>query len=140
MQSKIIGFLIKKGNKKKALKLFNNLLNSFISNTYKISTIYLFSILFFKLNTNIELREFKFRKRVHYIPMPIKRKRKMFIIIKWLKQAILLNKLKVNVATKLYEELANTLFAEQFSNIINYKVENEKKAFQYKAKAHFRWS
>ena len=95
MQSKIIGFLIKKGNKKKALKLFNNLLNSFISNTYKISTIYLFSILFFKLNTNIELREFKFRKRVHYIPMPIKRKRKMFIIIKWLKQAILLNKLNI---------------------------------------------
>ena len=80
MQKKLIGFLIKKGNKAAALKIFNKICNKISVTVPIISLSYFFSLFFLKLNTNIEIRKVSFRRRIHFIPIPIKASRKVFVI------------------------------------------------------------
>jgi ribosomal protein S7 len=81
-----------------------------------------------------------FRRRIHFIPIPIKTSRKIFIIFKWIKQIISNNKQNISFYSKLYNELLAVVFLETSSSIMKLKLENELKAYQYKSKAHFRWN
>jgi len=140
MQKKLIGFLLKDGNKKAALAIFNKVCHKIATVLPVISISYFFSLLFLKLNTNIETRKVSFRKRVHFIPIPIKRSRKIFVALKWLKQTLETNKNTIAFDKKLYNELIAIIFAENSSNVMKLKIDNELKAYQYKSKAHFRWN
>ena len=51
MQKKLIGFLIKNGNKTAALIIFNKICNKISATIPVISLSYFFSLFFFKLNT-----------------------------------------------------------------------------------------
>jgi len=139
MQKKLIGFLIKQGNKTAALKIFNQLclkLSQAVPNT---SLTYLFSILFLKLNTNIEIRKVSYRRRIHFIPIPVKTSRKLFVIFKWLNQILQENSYKIPLEQKLYNEIITVLLLENNSKIIKLKKDTEIKAYNFKSKTHFRW-
>lgn len=139
MQKKLIGFLIKNGKKTAALKIFNAI-NKQISKTIpNVSISYLLSVFFYKLNTNIEIKKVSFRKRVHFIPTPIKYSRKLFLIFKWINAVLSNNKQKTTYSAKLYKEILTVLLVEDSSALLKMKAENELKAYQYKSKAHFRW-
>lgn len=140
MQKKLIGFLTKNGNKTGALLIFNKICDKISIIIPIISLSYFFSLFFSKLNTNIEIRKVTFRRRVHFIPIPIKASRKIFIIFKWIKQVISSNKQNVSFYSKLYNELIAVVFLETSSSIMKLKLDNELKAYQYKSKAHFRWN
>ena len=140
MQKKLIGFLTKNGNKTASLLIFNKICNKISTIIPIISLSYFFSLFFLKLNTNIEIRKVSFRRRVHFIPTPIKNSRKIFIIFKWIKQIISNNKQNISFYNKLYNELLAVVFFESSSSIIKLKLDNELKAYQYKSKAHFRWN
>jgi ribosomal protein S7 len=140
MQKKLIGFLTKNGNKTAALIIFNKICNKISAIIPIISLSYFFSLFFLKLNTNIEIRKVSFRRRIHFIPIPIKTSRKIFIIFKWIKQVISNNKQNISFYSKLYNELLAVVFLETSSSIMKLKLENELKAYQYKSKAHFRWN
>lgn len=140
MQKKLIGFLIKNGNKTAALVIFNKICNKISVTIPIISLSYFFSLFFLKLNTNIEIRKVSFRRRIHYIPIPIKTSRKIFVIFKWIKQVILTNKQNISFYNKLYNELITVVFSESSSSIVKLKLDTELKAYQYKSKAHFRWN
>ena len=105
MQKKLIGFLTKNGNKVASLTIFNKICNKMSILMPAISLSYFFSLFFLKLNTNIEIRKVSFRRRVHFIPIPIKSSRKIFIIFKWIKQVISNNKQNISFYNKLYNEL-----------------------------------
>ena len=92
MEKKLIGFLIKNGNKTAALTIFNKVCKKISTTIPVVSLSYFFSLFFMKLNTNIEIKKVSFRKRVHFIPTPIKTSRKSFIIFKWIRQVISNNK------------------------------------------------
>ena len=134
MQKKLIGFLTKNGNKTAALFIFNKVCNKISAIVPVISLSYFFSLFFLKLNTNIEIRKVSFRRRIHFIPIPIKTSRKIFVIFKWIKEVILNNKQNISYDNKLYNELMAVIFSESSSSIIKLK------AYQYKSKAHFRWN
>ena len=140
MQKKLIGFLIKKGNKTAALAIFNKICNKISITVPIISLSYFFSLFFIKLNTNIEIRKVSFRRRVHFIPTPIKTSRKVFLIFKWVQQVLANNKQNISFYNKLYNELLSVVFLESSSQVIKLKLDNELKAYQYKSKAHFRWN
>lgn len=140
MQKKLIGFLIKKGNKVAALKIFTNICNKISLTIPTLSLPYFFSLFFLKLNTNIEIRKISFRRRIHFIPIPIKTTRKLFIIFKWIKLAIFQNNQNISFFNKLYNEIFAVIFTETISPIMKLKLETELKAYQYKSKAHFRWN
>lgn len=140
MQKKLIGFLIKNGNKTAALMIFNKICNKISATVPIISLTYFFSLFFLKLNTNIEIRKVSFRRRIHYIPTPIKSSRKIFVIFQWIRQVLNSNKQNISFYNKFYNELIAVVFAESTSPIIKLKLDNELKAYQYKSKAHFRWN
>lgn len=140
MQKKLIGFLTKNGNKTAALFIFNKICNKISTAVPVISLSYFFSLFFLKLNTNIEIRKVSFRRRIHFIPISIKTSRKMFVIFKWIKEAIAKNKQNSPYATKLFNELIAVVFSESSSPVMKLKLDNELKAYQYKSKAHFRWN
>ena len=140
MEKKLIGFLIKNGNKTAALTIFNKVCKKISTTIPVVSLSYFFSLFFMKLNTNIEIKKVSFRKRVHFIPTPIKTSRKSFIIFKWIRQVILNNKQNISFYNKLYNELIAVIFLENSSSLIKLKLDNEVKAYQYKSKAHFRWN
>jgi len=140
MQKKLIGFLIKNGNKTAALIIFNKICNKISAIVPIISLSYFFSLFFLKLNTNIEIRKVSFRKRVHFIPTPIKTSRKSFVIFKWIRQTILNNKQSIPFYNKLYNELITLVFSESSSPLMKLKLDTELKAYQYKSKSHFRWN
>lgn len=140
MQKKLIGFLIKKGNKSASLAIFNKICSKISTNLPNISLSYFFSLFFLKLNTNIEIRKVSFRRRDHFIPIPIKNKRKIFVVFKWIKQVVSSNNQNIAFYNKLYNELLAVVFLESSSAIVKLKLENELKAYQYKSKAHFRWN
>lgn len=140
MEKKLIGFLIKNGNKTAALGIFNKICNKILVTIPVVSLSYFFSLFFLKLNTNIEIKKVSFRKRVHYIPTPIKTSRKSFIIFKWIRQTINNNNQNISFYNKLYNELMSAVFSENSSALIKLKLDNELKAYQYKSKAHFRWN
>jgi len=139
MEKKLIGFLIKDGNKAAALKIYNKICKKIITSVPAISVPYFFSLFFSKLNTNIEIKKVSFRKRVHYIPTPVKISRKSFIIFKWIKEVINNNKQNTSFDNKLYQEIMAVVFAEKSSALMKLKLDTELKAYQYKSKAHFRW-
>jgi ribosomal protein S7 len=140
MEKKLIGFLIKNGNKTAALTIFNKVCKKISTTIPVVSLSYFFSLFFMKLNTNIEIKKVSFRKRVHFIPTPIKTSRKSFIIFKWIRQVISNNKQNISFYNKLYNELIAVIFLENSSSLIKLKLDNEVKAYQYKSKAHFRWN
>lgn len=140
MQKKLIGFLTKNGNKTAALLIFNKICNKISATVPVISLSYFFSLFFLKLNTNIEIRKVSFRRRIHFIPIPIKTSRKIFVIFKWIKEVILNNKQNISYYNKLYNELIAVVFSEAASPVMKLKLDNELKAYQYKSKAHFRWN
>lgn len=140
MQKKLIGFLIKNGNKTAALNIFNEVCKKISLTVPMISLTYFFSLFFLKLNTNIEIRKVSFRRRVHYIPIPIKTSRKIFIIFQWIRQILNTNKQNISFYNKFYNELIAVVFSESTSPIMKLKLDNELKAYQYKSKAHFRWN
>lgn len=140
MQKKLIGFLIKNGNKSASLSIFNKICKKISINLPNISLSYFFSLFFLKLNTNVEIRKVSFRRRDHFIPIPIKNSRKMFVIYKWIKQVLSTNNQNISFYNKLYNEFLAVVLLESSSAIIKLKLDNELKAYQYKSKAHFRWN
>jgi ribosomal protein S7 len=140
MQKKLIGFLIKNGNKTAALNIFNKICSRISSTIPIISLSYFYFLFFFKLNTNIEIRKVSFRKRVHFIPTPIKTSRKSFIIFKWIKEVLSNNKQNISYYNKFYNEIIAVIFSENSSSLMKLKLNTELKAYQYKSKAHFRWN
>ena len=140
MDKKLIGFLIKKGNKAAATAIYNKICTKISYTLPFLPPTYFFSVIFSKLNTNIEVKKISFRKRVHFIPTPIRINRKIFIVFMWIKQVIARNTQKVSFSDKFYSELIAVIFSEKSSALIKLKIENGLKAYNYKSKAHFRWN
>lgn len=131
---------MKKGLKKKIVLVFKNIFSSLLTNLPEICLPYFFSLIFFKLNTNVEVRKIIYRKKVHFIPFPVKKHRKVFLIFKWLNHSLLTNHSKIKFSKKLYNELFLIVFNEPLSNVCKLKNLNALQAYQYKSKAHYRWS
>jgi len=139
MITKILKFLIKKGHKFTVTKVFIQFCNQFSNTFKKIPLIYVFSTLFYKLNTNVELFHIAYRRKSHFIPVPVKQMRKVYIIFKWLYLAISSSKLNISYLKKIYNEIISVLLNKQNSISLKLKRENEIKAYKFQSKIHFRW-
>lgn len=133
----ILGFFIKKGNKSKAKALLDNTFLIVQKKTKKPLS-FLLNILFFKLGTVIEVKKVSIGKRTHYIPIVIGPKRRIYLIIKWLKQAISLDKRKVSVSVKLADEILKVL-SNKPCHSLNTRNENLKLASSNRSNIYYRW-
>jgi len=105
MTRRIIALLIKKGNKIATIKLFSQICEDLLYTFVGMPIAYIFSLLFLRLHTYVEIRRITYRRRVHFIPVPVKQSRKLYIIFKWLITSLKTVHTKKAYATKLYSEI-----------------------------------
>jgi ribosomal protein S7 len=137
LYKKIVNFFIKDGNKVKANKIVC-LAFSKISKKTGLSFDEILSKLFFKLNSFVEIKKIRVRRGFHMVPFPISHKRSIYLITKWLVQAIKEDTRKLPMSDKLATEIYNTIINKS-SKSLDIKNSNISQVLSNRANIHFRW-
>jgi ribosomal protein S7 len=137
LYNKFIGFITKNGNRPKAKIIFDSALFD-VTRKLKISFNKLLLKLFLKLNSYIEIKTIKIRKKIHFVPFPTTYKRRIYLVIKWITVAASEDKRKLNFSKKLSLEIFN-LLQNKSSKSLKIKKNNFSKALINKSNFHFRW-
>jgi pentatricopeptide repeat protein len=93
LYSILINSLTKNGNKSKAIKIINSAFLKVSTNT-GLSKRQVLLKLFLKLNSFVEVRQLKVRKRIFFVPFPTTLKSRLYLTVKWLIKAAKENKKK----------------------------------------------
>lgn len=104
----LLGFFIKKGKKQKAKVMLDRTFSILQEKTRKPLSL-LMGIFFFRLRTVVEIRKVKKGKHAHYVPFLVGPKRRVFLIVKWLKEAVEEDKRLVSYEEKLSSEILKVL-------------------------------
>jgi ribosomal protein S7 len=137
LYKKFLGFLIKKGNIFKAKKVLD-LTFSIVSKKTKLSTHLALATLFRKLNSFVEVKKVRVRRRFVLVPFPICSKRRSYLIVKWIMQATRKVKRKKSFSEKLSRELISILKGSP-SKTKNLRQLNFSTALANRSNTHFRW-
>ena len=137
LYKKIVNFFIKDGNRVKASKLVG-LAFSKVSKKTGLSFNQILSKHFVKLNSFVEIKKIRVRRGFHMVPFPISHKRSMYLITKWLVQAIKEDTRKLSMSEKLATEIYNTVVT-QSSKSLDIKNSNTSQVMTNRANIHFRW-
>ena len=137
LYSKLLGALIKKGQKLKAKKIIDN---AFAQVAFKLKIPFnrLILKLFITLNTFVETKTLLLKRRLYTIPFSINLKRRIHLVLKWLLKAILENNKKISFSEKLAIELYAILQSKR-SKAVKYKTLNNKQAILNRSNIHYRW-
>jgi ribosomal protein S7 len=134
---KLVGLLTKKGNKQKAMSLLNKALLK-TSKDLKYTPNLVLKKALDLLKTSLELKKIKRRRSSHFIPFPLKKKRKLFLVSKWLLLGAKHQEINKTLDLKLNLELIE-LIKNRNSFSYKFKEQNIRKALQNKSNTHFRW-
>ena len=137
LYNKFVGFITKNGKKPKAKVIFDSALFN-VTQKLKIPLNRLLLKIFLKLNSYIEIKTIKIRKKVHFVPFPTTYKRRIYLVIKWIINATLEDKRKLNFSEKLSLEIFN-LIKNKSSKSLKIKRNNFSKALINRSNLHFRW-
>jgi ribosomal protein S7 len=137
LYNKLLGSLIKKGNKIKAKSILDSAFYE-LSNTTGYSINLLLIKLFVKLNTFVETKTVRIRRRRHLVPFSIGLKRRSYLITKWLMEAVKENHQKIPVSKKIVAEILLILKNGQ-SKALKLKMLNDAQALANRSNLHFRW-
>lgn len=137
LYDKFVGFITKNGKKPKAKIIFDSALFD-VTQKLKIPLNKLLLKIFLKLNSYIEIKIIKIRKKVHFVPFPTNYKRRIYLVIKWIVTAALEDKRKLNFSKKLSLEIFN-LIKNKSSKSLKTKKQNLSKALLNRSNFHFRW-
>jgi len=139
LYSKLVGMLIKKG---KRIGIKKSVDSAFVklSKTLNLSISFIFYKLFTHLNTFVEVKQFKKYQKITFIPFSVTTKRRYYLVIKWLIQAIRKNQKKKSLSSKIFEEVVLILENNITSSMaLRLKRLNNRQAFLNRSNMHFRW-
>jgi ribosomal protein S7 len=137
LQKILIGFLIKKGNKKKATQIVNFIFNK-LSVEFDKSIIQIYIRLFFLLNIYVEARKIRIKRRSVIVPFAVSLKRRSYLILKWIMKAVNANTNKISLLQKIYTEFVLILQRNESKAFI-FKKDNDKQVLLNRSNMHFRW-
>jgi len=138
LYTKLLGFLIKNGKKKKTKSILDKAFLS-ISTKTGLSISYILLKVFLNLNTFVEARTIKVKRSSYIVPFSLSLKRRSYLIIKWLIMASLLNKKRVTFVIKIQQEVVLILKKHFSSQALKLKKLNNIRANSNRANIHFRW-
>jgi len=138
LYTKLLGFLIKNGKKKKAKSILDKAFLSISAKT-GLSISYILLKVFLNLNTFVEARTIKVKRSSYIVPFSLSLKRRSYLIIKWLIMASLLNKKRVTFVIKIQQEVVLILKKHFSSQALKLKKLNNIRANSNRANIHFRW-
>jgi len=137
LYNKFLGFLIKKGNKISARSILNT---SFLTVSKKTGLplhILLLKI-FLKLNSFVEVKKVRVQRSSHLVPFSIRLKRRSYLIIKWLMQAVKEDSRKISMPEKLSSEILDTI-KKNPSRSVKIRNFNISQALSNRSNIHYRW-
>lgn len=137
MHDFFIGMLTKSGNKNSASKI----LQTALQETGRITGLTSFDILtriYVKLEMFVELKKIKKMRQISYVPVPVRSKRRVYLVVKALIDSVREDKRKINFALKLKDEMTN-LLTKNSSRSSAYKKQLLEQSLQNRSNIHFRW-
>jgi ribosomal protein S7 len=137
LYTKLVGVLTKQGNKTAAVKIINSAFLKVSKNT-TLSMNKILLKLFLKLNSFVEVKKVRVKRSFHLVPFQITLKRRSYLIIKWLLQAIKTDTRNISIADKLAFEIEQTLKTEN-SKLLNLQTLNTTLALANRSNIHYRW-
>jgi ribosomal protein S7 len=137
LYNKFLGFIIKKGNKIGAKNVLNNAFLAVSKKTGLPLHVILLK-LFLKLNSFVEVKRVRVQRSSHLVPFSIRLKRRSYLIIKWLMQAVKEDTRKVSMAEKLFFEIFSTL-KNSPSKSVKIRNLNISQALSNRSNIHYRW-
>jgi ribosomal protein S7 len=137
LYNKFLGFIIKKGNKIGAKNVLNNAFLAVSKKTGLPLHVILLK-LFLKLNSFVEVKRVRVQRSSHLVPFSIRLKRRSYLIIKWLMQAVKEDTRKVSMAEKLFFEIFSTLKSSP-SKSVKIRNLNISQALSNRSNIHYRW-
>ena len=135
--SKFLGFLTKKGSKLKGKRILDKAFLSITIKT-KYSKQVALVMLFRSLNSFVEVKKVRVRRRFVLVPFPISLKRRSYLIVKWIMQSIKKDKKKNSFSNKLAQEITNVL-KNVSSKTKKLRRLNFSQALANRSNIHFRW-
>jgi ribosomal protein S7 len=137
LYKKLLGFLIKKGNIFKAKKVLDSTF-LIVSKKTEFSTHAAIVALFRKLNSFVEVKRVRVRRRFVLVPFPICSKRRSYLIVKWIMYATRRVKRRCPFSEKLARELISILKGSP-SGTTRLRQANFSIALANRSNTHFRW-
>lgn len=138
LYKQFLGFLIKRGSKVKAKRILDEAF-SFVTKKTKYSKQVSLLLLFSTLNSFVEVKKVRVRRRFVLVPFPINLKRRSYVIVKWVMQSVDKDTKKSSFANKLARELISILKKNAFSKTKKLRRLNFSQALANRANTHFRW-
>ena len=137
LYNNFLGFLIKKGNKIGAKNILTTAFLMVSKKTgYSLQTLIL--KIFLKLNSFVEVKRVRVKRSSHLVPFSIRVKRRSYLIIKWLMQAVKEDTRKVSMSEKLFVEISNTI-KKSPSRSVKLRNFNISQALSNRSNIHYRW-
>jgi len=134
---KLIGFITKKGNKNSSLKIVNDAFFKVSTNT-NLPMHMIVLQLFLKLNSFVEVKRVRVKRSFHLVPFQITLKRRSYLIVKWLMQAVKSDKRNIPTVAKLAFEIEQTLKTDS-SKSLKLRNLNLTTALSNRSNLHYRW-
>lgn len=133
----ISNFITKKGKKELAKKIFQHALLKASKKT-NLGCQFLLVNAFKKLQSSIEVKEVKRRRKKFKIPFFISLNRQKYLSIKWFFGGVQLNMNPISYSEKISLELISILFKSNKSKSVTFKNKNLKLAIANRSNIHYR--
>jgi ribosomal protein S7 len=137
LYEKLLGFLTKQGDKFKAKRILSRVFLLVAKETIYSKDAALVT-LFRKLNSFVEVKKVRVRRKFVLVPFPIRLKRRSYLVVKWIVQSAKKGGKRKSFATKLAKEMVNVL-NESSSKSKSLRKFNFSKALANRSNIHFRW-
>ncbi|MEN9913480.1 MAG: Ribosomal protein S7p/S5e [Bacteroidota bacterium] len=132
-----LGFITKKGNKTKA-KIILDRVFLIVSRTTGLSMHVCMLKLFINLNSFVEVKKVRIGRKSLLVPFSISLKRRSYLIVKWLMQVIKNDKKKIELSSRLAEEVLSVL-RDTNSRSKKLRDLNLSQALSNRSNIHYRW-
>lgn len=137
LYKKFLGVLIKKGNLTKAKSILDTTFSIVSKKTGSPKEVILLKI-FTSLNTFVEVKKVKIKRRSFLIPFSMNLERRSYLIVRWLIQAIKKNTKKSTFAVKLSNEIL-TVISDAPADSKKFRKLNISQAISNRSNIHYRW-
>jgi ribosomal protein S7 len=135
--SKFLGVLLKKGKKTKAKKILDTVLLK-VSKSTKLSIHLVLYRVFFNLNTFVEVRRVRVKRRSFLVPFNVSFSRRISLMLKWILLTVRNDSRRTSTINKLSIEIF-TVVKNFPCNAMKFKKLNDSRACSKRANIHFRW-
>nr|NP_038195.1 ribosomal protein S7 [Synura synuroidea]AAF36961.1 ribosomal protein S7 [Synura synuroidea] len=135
---KFKSFFLKNGDFRSANSLVDKTM-LLLAKKYNTVPTRIFLSIFKKLNSFIEVRIIKKKRRTYFVPFAVGLNRRIYLVLKKLKETLILDKRKISFGEKLRHEIFLLLSKEKLSKSLQLKKDNLLKAAQNRSNVHFRW-